>query len=30
MFADEGLLTMDRKQIVIPDLKLLEKQAKVG
>ncbi len=30
MLADEGLVTMDRKQIIIPDLKMLEKEAKVG
>ena len=30
MLADEGLVIMDRKQIVIPDLKILEKEAKVG
>jgi len=30
LFADEGLVIMDRKQITIPDIKLLEKEAKVG
>jgi CRP/FNR family transcriptional regulator len=30
VLADEGLVTMDRKQIILPDLKLLEKEARVG
>lgn len=29
-FADEGLVIMDRKQIVLPDMKLLEKETKIG
>jgi CRP/FNR family cyclic AMP-dependent transcriptional regulator len=30
LFADEGLVIMDRKQIIIPDIQLLGKETKVG